>query len=75
VIAQWERFIADQPRRAPPQAAEIAAARQRLEDAIVRHDFARRSRTLLPELDSPAGSGLRRRAQARVAMSSATTIA
>jgi TonB family protein len=54
--AQWERFTRIN-RVAPPQAADIAAARQRLEDAMVRHDFALASRTLLPELKALLEAG------------------
>ncbi len=50
-IAQWDRFIATN-RVDPPQAAQITAARQRLDEVMAGHDFRLAGRTLLPELES-----------------------
>lgn len=55
-IAQWDRFIATN-RIDPPQAASIAAARQRLDAAMATQDFRLAGRELLPELESLLAAG------------------
>lgn len=56
-VAQWDRFMAIN-RIEPPQAAQIAVARQRLADAMAGQDFALAGRTLLPEINGLINAGL-----------------
>lgn len=55
-IAQWDRFIATN-RVDPPQAAQITAARQRLDAAMATQDFRLAGHTLLPEINGLIGAG------------------